>query len=144
LADRFASFALEPGIDLVMAATGFHDKLARADLVITGEGRIDAQTAFGKTAQGVAERAVAAGIGCIAVGGGVETEGIEALGALGVTVVPVVERPQTVEAAMAAGTAPLERCGERIARLVSLGASSSSIAGRAASAAAAAGSAPAS
>jgi hypothetical protein len=35
-------------------------------------------------------------------------------------VVPVVERPQTVEEAMAAGTAPLIRCGERIARLVSL------------------------
>jgi hypothetical protein len=35
--------------------------------------------------------------------------------------VPVVERPQTVDEAMAAGSAPLERCGERIARLVSLG-----------------------
>jgi hypothetical protein len=35
--------------------------------------------------------------------------------------VPVVERPQTVEAAMAAGREPLERCGERIARLVDLG-----------------------
>jgi glycerate kinase len=122
IAERFGSFALEPGIDLVMAATGFHDKLARADLVITGEGRIDAQTAFGKTAQGVAERAIAAGVGCVAVGGGVEVEGIEALGQLGVVVVPVVERPQTVEQAMAAGPAPLERCGERIARLITLGA----------------------
>jgi hypothetical protein len=34
--------------------------------------------------------------------------------------VPVVERPQTVEAAMAAGTDPLVRCGTRVARLVSL------------------------
>jgi hypothetical protein len=33
----------------------------------------------------------------------------------------VSERPQTVEAAMAAGAVPLERCGERIARLVSIG-----------------------
>jgi hypothetical protein len=57
---------------------------------------------------------------CIAVGGGVEPAGIDALGALGVAVVPVVERPQSVEEAMAAGTAPLERCGERIARLVAL------------------------
>ena len=40
-----------------MEATGFEAKLARADLVITGEGRIDAQTAFGKTALGVATRA---------------------------------------------------------------------------------------
>jgi glycerate kinase len=88
--------------------------------VITGEGRIDAQTAFGKTALGVAQRAAAAGVPCVAVGGGIEPEGIEALRPLGVTVVPAIEKPQTVEAAMASGTAPLERCGERIARLMSL------------------------
>ena len=113
--DRFRSFALRPGVDLVMEATGFAEKLARADLVITGEGRIDAQTAFGKTALGVARRAQAAGVACIAVGGGVEPEGAEALAAIGTVAVPVTEHPQTVEAAMAAGTAPLERCGERLA-----------------------------
>ena len=88
--------------------------------MITGEGRIDAQTAFGKTALGVAERAAAAGVACVAVGGGVEAAGIDALTRLGAVAVPVVERPQSVEEAMTAGTAPLERCGERIARLVSL------------------------
>ena len=89
--------------------------------MITGEGRIDAQTAFGKTALGVARRAAAVGVPCIAVGGGVEPEGIEALAAVGAVAVPVVERPQSVEAAMAAGAAPLERCGERIARIYGLG-----------------------
>ena len=121
LAGNVASLRLEPGIDLVMAEAGFDLELASADLVITGEGRIDAQTAFGKTAWGVATRAHAAGVPCIAVGGGVTGDGIEALGAIGVTVVPVSERPQTVAQAMAAGAAPVERCGERIARLVSLG-----------------------
>ena len=121
LAGHLASLRLEPGVDLVMAEAGFDAALAMADLVITGEGRIDAQTAFGKTALGVAKRADAAGVPCIAVGGGVTVDGIEALGAVGVTVVPVSEGPQTVEQAMAAGAAPLERCGERIARLVSLG-----------------------
>jgi glycerate kinase len=118
--DRFRSFALQPGVDLVMELTDFDGKLGQADLVITGEGRIDAQTAFGKTALGVAQRAAAAGVPCVAVGGGVEPEGIDALRPLGVTVVPAIEKPQTVEAAMASGTAPLERCGERIARLMSL------------------------
>jgi glycerate kinase len=120
IADRFRSFALRPGIDLLMEATGFTDRLAGADLVITGEGRIDAQTAFGKTALGVARRAAAAGVPCIAVGGGVDPEGIEALAAVGAVAVPVAERPQSVEEAMAAGVAPLERCGERLARLVGL------------------------
>jgi glycerate kinase len=118
--DRFRSFALRPGIDLVMEAAGFDEKLASADLVITGEGRIDAQTGFGKTALGVARRAEAAGVPCIALGGGVEPDGIAALVAVGAVAVPVVERPQSVEAAMAAGVAPIERAAERVARLIDL------------------------
>ena len=121
IADRFRSFALRPGIDLVFEATDFAPRLARADLVITGEGRIDAQTGFGKTALGVARRAADAGVACVAVGGGVEIDGIEALAATGAVAVPVTERPITVEAAMAAGPEPVARCGERIARLVSIG-----------------------
>jgi glycerate kinase len=116
----FAGFALRPGVDLVMEATDFDARLAGADLVITGEGRIDAQTGFGKTALGVARRAETAGVPCIAVGGGVEIDGIEALAAVGAIAVPVTEHPMTIEAAMAAGVAPVERCGERLARLVGL------------------------
>ena len=116
--DRFRAFALRPGVDLVMDATDFDARLTRADLVITGEGRIDSQTAFGKTALGVARRAQAAGVPCIAVGGGVEVEGIDALAAVGTIAVPVAERPQTVAEAMAAGVEPLIRCGERLASLV--------------------------
>jgi glycerate 2-kinase len=121
IADRFRSFALRPGIDLVFEATDFAPRLAAADLVITGEGRIDAQTGFGKTALGVARRAAEAGVPCIAVGGGVELEGIDALAATGAIAVAVVEHVMTIEAAMAAGPEPVARCGERIARLVSIG-----------------------
>lgn len=103
-----------------MEAAGFDEKLARADLVVTGEGRVDGQTAFGKTALGVATRARAGGVPCVVVGGGVLPDGIEALGPVGAVVVPVVERPQSVDDAMAAGVAPVERAGERIARLVGL------------------------
>ena len=102
-----------------MGLIGTHEdpQLAAA---IEREGRIDEQTAFGKTALGVARRAVEAGVACVAVGGGVTPEGIAALAPLGAIVVPVTERPQSVEEAMAAGPAPVVRCGERIARLVSL------------------------
>jgi glycerate kinase len=119
IAGRFRSFALRPGVELLMAATGFDARLAESDLVVTGEGRIDAQTAFGKTALGVARRAAEAGVPCVAVGGGVEPEGVAALAAVGAVAISVAEGPQSVEAAMAAGTAPVERCGERIARLAS-------------------------
>jgi glycerate kinase len=118
--DRFRAFALRPGVDLLMEATAFDAKLAIADLVITGEGRIDVQTGFGKTALGVAKRAQAAAVPCIAVGGGVEPDGIDALAVVGAVTVPVTERPQTIDEAMAAGVAPVERCGERLARLVGM------------------------
>ena len=80
----------------------------------------DEQTAFGKTALGVARRASEVGVPCVAVGGGVTPDGIAPLADLGVIVVPVVERPQTVEEAMAAGVSVVQRCGERIARLIGL------------------------
>jgi len=121
IGDRFASFALRPGVELAMAAAGFDAKLAAADLVITGEGRIDASTAFGKTALAVARRAQAAGVPCIALGGGVLPEGIAALAPLGAIAVPVVERLMSLDEAIAAGAAPLERAGGRLAELVTLG-----------------------
>jgi len=120
IADRFASFAIRPGVEVVMELTGFEQALAAAELVLTGEGRVDAQTAYGKTAQGVAATARTAGVPCICFGGGVLPEGIAALAELGAVVVPVTERPMSVEQAMAAGTPPLIRAADRTARLVGL------------------------
>jgi len=119
LADRLASLELRPGIDLVMEAAGFAAALEGADLVLTGEGRIDAQTAFGKTALGVARRAQAAGVPCIAVGGSVTPEGVEALAAVGTRAVPASVPQLPLAEATAAGAAPLVACGERLARGVS-------------------------
>lgn len=112
---RFRHLELVPGIDLVVEETGLAARLPGSDLVITGEGRIDAQTAFGKTALGVALLARRSHVRCIAVGGGVEPEGIAALEPLGVRVVPVWEHPVPVAEAMAAGAAPLIACGRRLA-----------------------------
>ncbi len=120
LAGSFASLRLEPGIDLVMAEAGFDAALATADLVITGEGRIDHQTAFGKTAMGVARRARAAGVACVAVGGGVTPEGAKALAAVGATVIAVHDAPITLEEAVVAGGTPIEACAERLAGTIGL------------------------
>jgi glycerate 2-kinase len=117
IAGRFASFSIRPGIDVVMELTDFDARLAESDLAISGEGRIDAQTAFGKTCLGVAKRAAAAGVGCVCFGGSVTPEGEAALRSVSATSFPVMEGPTTVEAAMAAGVAPLERAAERVARL---------------------------
>jgi glycerate kinase len=120
IADRFASFEIRPGIDVVMELTDFDGRLADSDLVLTGEGRVDAQTAFGKTALGVARRAQSGGVACVCVGGAVTPEGARALLDVGALSLPVVEGPITVEAAMAAGPAPVERAAERLARIWTL------------------------
>ncbi len=116
LADRLCSLELRPGIELVMEAAGFDAALAEADVVLTGEGRIDAQTAFGKTALGVARRALAAGVACIAIGGSVTPEGVDALAAVGARAVGASDPPLSLAEAIAAGAAPLVGCGERLAR----------------------------
>ena len=118
---RFHSIALVPGVEVVMDETGLRAKVAGADVVLTGEGRIDAQTAFGKTALGVAKLAREAGVACIAIGGGVEPEGEVALWEVGAIAVGVSEAPTSLEEAIAAGARPIERCGRRLARLVSAG-----------------------
>jgi glycerate 2-kinase len=80
---------LRPGFDLVAELLGFDDRLAGADLVVTGEGRLDAQTLHGKGPAGVAARAAAAGIPVLALAGSVavgpdhlHTAGITATAAL--------------------------------------------------------------
>jgi glycerate kinase len=58
-----------PGIDVVLEFTGLADRLAGADLVITGEGSLDEQSLLGKTPMGVARAAERAGVPAVAVCG---------------------------------------------------------------------------
>lgn len=64
--------ALRPGIDTVLDLVGFDGLLRGADLVVTGEGRLDAQTAHGKVVSGVAAASRRAGVPCVAVAGSVD------------------------------------------------------------------------
>jgi glycerate 2-kinase len=70
----FAALALlnatmRPGIDVLLELHGFSDRLRRADLVITGEGRLDTQTLHGKGPAGVAASAARHGRPVVAVAG---------------------------------------------------------------------------
>ena len=60
---------LRRGIEIVLDCTNFDKHIEGADLIITGEGRIDEQTAYGKAPVGVAERAKHFHIPVIAIGG---------------------------------------------------------------------------
>jgi glycerate kinase len=121
LAPRMRAFELVPGIEVVMQETGFDRQLVDADVVVTGEGRIDAQTAYGKTALGVARRAAAAGVPCLAIGGGVTPEGAAALAPARAVAVPMLSEPTTLEEAMSNAASIVAAAGERLARVVELG-----------------------
>ncbi len=68
----FMNASLKPGVEMVLDAIHFNDTIKEADLVITGEGKIDRQTSMGKTPHGVLNRAKKFGIPVIALGGAVE------------------------------------------------------------------------
>lgn len=80
----FLNAKLQAGIEILLDQAQFDTLLHNADLVITGEGRIDKQSLMGKVLSGVAKRAKRADVPLIALGGGISDElssheGIDAL-----------------------------------------------------------------
>jgi glycerate 2-kinase len=82
----FLGAALVPGAALIVDASGFDEELKGADLVITGEGRVDAQTAYGKAPGEVAKRARRANIPVLLLAGS-KGSGTESLRDMGVSAI---------------------------------------------------------
>jgi glycerate kinase len=74
--------AIVPGVDLVSEAVGLAGRMARADLVITGEGRLDRQSLMGKVVGAVGRMAGAAGVSCVAIVGAAGAGAEDCLGVL--------------------------------------------------------------
>lgn len=91
---------LTPGIDLILDAVGIEQELKDADIVVTGEGKLDFQTAMGKAPVGVAKRAKKHGAKVIAFAGSVTPEAA-ACNEVGIDAFfPVVRGVTTLEEAM--------------------------------------------
>ncbi len=91
---------LTPGIELLLDATGLENELNDADVVVTGEGRLDHQTAMGKAPVGVARLAKKHGAKVAAFAGAV-TEGAAACNDAGIDAFfPIVRGVTTLEDAM--------------------------------------------
>ena len=107
----FLGGSLRAGVDIVLDHVGLDEKLEGADLVITGEGRIDFQTVYNKAPIGVARRAKRRGIPVLAVCGSLG-EGFEKVHAEGIdAAVSILTAPMTLDEASA-------RAGELIADAV--------------------------
>ena len=118
----YLNAVLEPGISLVLRILGLEEEIRTADLVITGEGRMDAQTAMGKVPVGVAKLAKKYGCSVVALAGGVTRDagkcneaGIDAF-------FPIVRGVSTLEEAMKKeqAMANMEDTAEQVFRLLLL------------------------
>ena len=112
----FLDARLMPGAALVVDASGFDSQLKDAQLVITGEGRVDSQTAYGKAPGEVARRAKAAGIPTLLIAG-TKGAGWETLTAIGVgAVVTLAEEGDNLGQLMQDADQALTRAAVRACR----------------------------
>jgi glycerate kinase len=111
----FLGAKLQPGIDIVMDACGFSERIKDADFILTGEGKIDSQTAFGKTIAGIAARAKLRKISVIAFAG--EVENTDNLYQSGVTsYYSITPKTMTLEQSMTNAATLLQNAVERVMR----------------------------
>lgn len=106
---------LVPGAELVLDTVGFDERIKDADLVITGEGRLDGQSLQGKAVMAVARRAQAAGVPCVALVGSVG-EGAERALAHGLAAYRVIGEGLAPAESIARTAALLSRAARELAR----------------------------
>jgi len=117
----FLGAKLKSGINLMIDASYLEEKLKDADLVISGEGRIDEQTAYGKAPMGVTQRAKKKDIPVILIGGEIRGDskilykkGVDAL-------ISSVDRVSSLSEVIKNSRQALMDASERAMRLVKIG-----------------------
>ena len=114
----FTPARLKPGVDIVLAATGFAERVRDAAFVITGEGRTDYQTAFGKAPVGVARLAKQFGVPVFCLSGGLG-DGADDVLAHGIdAVLSICDRPMALAECIEEAPALIEAGAARLCRIV--------------------------
>ncbi|MBX5451619.1 glycerate kinase [Thermogemmatispora sp.] len=117
----FLEATLRSGADLVLEAVGLPERLRGASLLITAEGQIDRQTAYGKSVGAVASLAQRCGIPVLALAGSLGEE-YQVVYSLGVkAVMTLLPAPLSLQEAMTQAASLLADASERAARLLLLG-----------------------
>jgi len=113
----FLDARLESGVESVVRVVGLRERMAGSDLVLTAEGRIDGQSAFGKATAGVVEVAAELGVPVVALAGSLGP-GYARMYRLGLAAAfPIVDRPMPLADALQSGAELLERTAESVVRL---------------------------
>lgn len=111
-----AGARIEPGFPIVAEAIDLRKRIEAADLVITGEGRLDSQTSYGKAADGVAAIARSCGKRVFAIAGSITDYDPQAGTFDGV--IASTPREMAVDEAMRAGATLVSSAAERLLREV--------------------------
>lgn len=118
----FCRATLRPGFDIVSEVVGLEERIAGAQLVITGEGRIDGQTVRGKVAAGVGKIARRLGVPVIACAGSVADDGIQLVPDILDALYPILPGPSSLADAMERAEDHIRAAGYRLAQLLAVGA----------------------
>ncbi|MCX7781954.1 MAG: glycerate kinase [Negativicutes bacterium] len=117
----FTNAKLRPGVEIVLETTGFDALAASADLILTGEGRTDFQTAFGKAPVGVAKIAKRHNVPVVCLSGGLG-KGYQDVLFQGIDgVMSCVPQPMTLEECMEQGEEMVEAAAARVCRVIKIG-----------------------
>lgn len=108
---------LRSGVQMVIEAVDLAAAIADADIVVTGEGRMDGQSVHGKTPIGVAKLAKSAGKPVIAIVGSLREDYLEVYGAGIDAVFPIIRQINSLENTLQAGRENLISTAENVARL---------------------------
>ena len=114
----FTPAKLRPGVEIVLDAVKFADVVKEADFVITGEGRTDFQTAYGKAPVGVAKVAKQFNVPVFCISGGLG-EGADDVLTLGIdATMSICSRPMSLEECMKDGAILIEEATMRLCRIL--------------------------
>jgi len=113
----FCRARLTPGFELISRLTHLEETIRKAELVFTAEGKIDAQTAYGKTVSGVARLCQKHHLPLIALAAIVE-DNLDALYQQGVTAIfPIADRPMSLQESTTRAAELLSITAEQIMRM---------------------------
>ena len=114
----FTPARLKPGVDIVLDAVGFADLVEDAAFVITGEGRTDFQTAYGKAPVGVARVAKQFGVPVFCISGGLG-DGADDVLAQGIdAIMSICKGPLSLEECMQDAASLIEEAATRLCRII--------------------------
>lgn len=116
----FLGASLVKGFDMVAETVSLEEAIQWADLVITGEGKMDSQTRFGKTPFGVSQMAKKYGKPVIGVAGTLEEDAVDLYNEGFDLLLSIQEKPIGLEEALENAPHLLERTGERIGRMLGI------------------------